>query len=107
LAQAETQGEPGWACLDHSASASVGDDHHAWHNLLDQALSNQRFELYFQPVVAAQETQVVLHYKVLSRLLDDQGQSIPAGRFLPWLERFGWTARLCHAGRPTGVEQGL
>ncbi|WLG95653.1 cyclic di-GMP receptor LapD [Pseudomonas sp. FP198] len=94
LAQAETQGEPGWACLDHSASASVGDDHHAWHNLLDQALSNQRFELYFQPVVAAQETQVVLHYKVLSRLLDDQGQSIPAGRFLPWLERFGWTARL-------------
>jgi len=94
LAQAETQGEPGWACLDHSASASVGDDHHAWHNLLDQALSNQRFELYFQPVVAAQDTQVVLHYKVLSRLLDDQGQSIPAGRFLPWLERFGWTARL-------------
>ncbi|WP_417695437.1 cyclic di-GMP receptor LapD [Pseudomonas sp.] len=94
LAQAESQGEPGWACLDHSASASVGDDHHAWHTLLDQALSNQRFELYFQPVVAAQDTQVVLHYKVLSRLLDEQGQTIPAGRFLPWLERFGWTARL-------------
>lgn len=94
LAQAESQGEPGWACLDHSASASVGDDHHAWHNLLDQALSNQRFELYFQPVVAAQDTQVVLHYKVLSRLLDEQGQTIPAGQFLPWLERFGWTARL-------------
>lgn len=94
LAQAESQGEPGWACLDHGASASVGDDHHAWHNLLDQALSHQRFELYFQPVVAAQDTQVVLHYKVLSRLLDEQGQTIPAGRFLPWLERFGWTARL-------------
>ncbi|CAH0258008.1 cyclic di-GMP receptor LapD [Pseudomonas brassicacearum] len=94
LAQAESQGEPGWACLDHSASASVGDDHHAWHNLLDQALSHQRFELYFQPVVAAQDTQMVLHYKVLSRLLDEQGQTIPAGRFLPWLERFGWTARL-------------
>ncbi|WLI46382.1 EAL domain-containing protein [Pseudomonas beijingensis] len=94
LAQAESQGEPGWASLDHSASASVGDDHHAWHNLLDQALSHQRFELYFQPVVAAQDTQVVLHYKVLSRLLDEQGQTIPAGRFLPWLERFGWTARL-------------
>lgn len=94
LAQAESQGEPGWACLDHSASASVGDDHHAWHTLLDQALSHQRFELYFQPVVAAQDTQLVLHYKVLSRLLDEQGQTIPAGRFLPWLERFGWTARL-------------
>ncbi|MFW0758678.1 cyclic di-GMP receptor LapD [Pseudomonas sp. H11T01] len=94
LAQAETQGEPNWYCLDHSAAASVGDDHHAWHTLLDRALSQQRFELYFQPVVASQDTQWVLHYKVLSRLLDEQGQTIPAGRFLPWLERFGWTARL-------------
>ncbi len=94
LAQAETQGEASWICLDHSAAASVGDDHHAWHTLLDRALSQQRFELYFQPVVASQDTQVVLHHKVLSRLLDEQGQTIPAGRFLPWLERFGWTARL-------------
>ncbi|MDO7900027.1 cyclic di-GMP receptor LapD [Pseudomonas citrulli] len=94
LAQAESQGEPSWACLDHSAVTRVGDDHHAWHTLLDQALSQQRFELYFQPVVAAQDTAMVLHYKVLSRLLDEQGQTIPAGRFLPWLERFGWTARL-------------
>ena len=94
LAQAEGQGEQNWACIDQSLVADVGDDHHAWHRLLDQALSQQRFELYFQPVVAAQDTQLVLHYKVLSRLLDDQGQTIPAGRFLPWLERFGWTARL-------------
>ncbi|RON04015.1 hypothetical protein BK659_22315 [Pseudomonas brassicacearum] len=94
LSQAEAEGESNWACLDHNAAAIVGDDHHAWHTLLDQALSQQRFELYFQPVVASQDTQRVLHYKVLSRLLDEQGQTIPAGRFLPWLERFGWTARL-------------
>ena len=94
LAQAEGQGEQNWACIDQSLTADVGDDHYAWHRLLDQALSQQRFELYFQPVVAAADTQLVLHYKVLSRLLDDQGQTIPAGRFLPWLERFGWTARL-------------
>jgi len=94
LAQAEGQGERNWACIEHSLSASVGDDHHAWHLMLDQALTQRRFELYFQPVVAAQDTQLVLHYKVLSRLLDEHGQTIPAGRFLPWLERFGWTARL-------------
>ncbi|ANI51865.1 cyclic di-GMP receptor LapD [Pseudomonas sp. DR 5-09] len=94
LAQAEGQGEQNWACLDQSLVAEVGDDHHAWHRLLDQALNQRRFELFFQPVVAAQDTQLVLHYKVLSRLLDEQGQTIPAGRFLPWLERFGWTARL-------------
>ncbi|EJN20382.1 diguanylate cyclase (GGDEF) domain-containing protein [Pseudomonas sp. GM78] len=94
LAQAQSQGEPSWACLDQGASTRVGDDHHAWHNLLDQAMTQRRFELFFQPVVAAQDTQLVLHYKVLSRLIDADGQIIPAGRFLPWLERFGWTARL-------------
>jgi diguanylate cyclase (GGDEF)-like protein len=94
LAQAEGQGDSRWVCLDHSTSARVGDDPHGWHRLLDQALSQRRLELYFQPVVASQDTQLVLHYKVLSRLIDDQGQSIPAGRFLPWLERFGWAARL-------------
>ena len=94
LSQAEAEGESNWACLDHNAAAIIGDDHHAWHTLLDQALAEQRFELFFQPVVASQDTQVVLHYKVLSRLRDEQGQTIPAGRFLPWLERFGWTARL-------------
>jgi diguanylate cyclase (GGDEF)-like protein len=94
LAQAETQGDVSWVCLDHSAAASVGDDHHAWHTLLDQALTQHRFELYFQPVVASQDPQLVLHYKVLSRLVDGHGHTIPAGRFLPWLERFGWSARL-------------
>nr|BFD38846.1 EAL domain-containing protein [Pseudomonas sp. FFPRI_1] len=94
LAQAEAQGDAGWACLDQGVSARGGDDHHAWHRLLDQALAEQRFQLYFQPVVAAQDTTLVLHYKVLSRLLDEQGQTIPAGHFLPWLERFAWTSRL-------------
>ncbi|AKA27387.1 cyclic di-GMP receptor LapD [Pseudomonas chlororaphis] len=94
LAQAEAQGDSSWACVEHGAAASIGDDHHAWHTLLDSALSQQRFELYFQPVVATRDTTLVLHYKVLSRLTDEQGQTIAAGRFLPWLERFGWTARL-------------
>ena len=94
LAQAEGQGDSSWVCLDRAALASVADDHHAWHDLLDKALTQRRFELFFQPVVASQDTQLVLHYKVLSRLIDNQGQVIPAGRFLPWLERFGWSARL-------------
>ncbi|SEN64745.1 diguanylate cyclase (GGDEF) domain-containing protein [Pseudomonas sp. ok272] len=94
LSMAEAEGGSNWACLDHHAAAAVGDDHHAWHTLLDDALTHQRFELYFQPVMATDDTQRVLHYKVLSRLRDEQGQAIPAGRFLPWLERFGWTSRL-------------
>lgn len=94
LAQAEGSGESTWVCLEHSALETVEDDHHAWHTLLDDALRNGRFQLYFQPVVSSLDTQQVLHYKVLSRLLDGQGQTLAAGRFLPWLERFGWSPRL-------------
>ena len=94
LAQAEASGGQRWVCLEQHTHASVSDDPHSWHNLLDTALNQGRFRLFFQPVVSSTDTQQVLHYKVLSRLLDKQDQTIAAGHFLPWLERFGWTARL-------------
>jgi EAL domain-containing protein (putative c-di-GMP-specific phosphodiesterase class I) len=61
---------------------------------LDHALEHGRFQLFFQPVVESRDASKVLHYKVLSRLVDGDGETIPAGRFLPWLERFGWSSRL-------------
>lgn len=94
LSQAETQGEQTWSCIEHGAVTSLGDDHHTWHRVLDQALNTGGFQLFFQPVVDAREEGKVLHYKVISRLLNEHGQTIPAGRFLPWIERFGWSTRL-------------
>ncbi|WP_263265132.1 cyclic di-GMP receptor LapD [Pseudomonas sp. RIT-PI-S] len=95
LAQAEAEGpdEEHWVCLDQQSVQPGGDDHHAWHSLLDQALQGSRFQLFFQPVVNAQDN-TALHHKVLSRVLDAQGLAVPAGRFLPWIERFGWSSRL-------------
>lgn len=49
--------------------------------MLDQALNQRRFKLYFQPVVASQDRQLVLNYKVLSRLIGDEGQEHPGGTF--------------------------
>ncbi|WP_213881922.1 cyclic di-GMP receptor LapD [Pseudomonas sp. dw_358] len=94
LAQAESSGERSWVCLEHSVVQVVEDDHHAWRQLLDRALSKGHVQLFFQPVVQSDPTARLLHYKVVSRLLDEQGQAIVAGRFLPWLERFGWLPRL-------------
>jgi len=94
LARAENQPTPGWVCLEQGAAAVAGDSQHEWHTRLDEAFVKGRFELFFQPVVQAQATQRVLHYKVISRLLDEQGEALPAGRFLPWMERFGWMSRL-------------
>ncbi len=94
LSLAETQGEQTWSYAENGAVVSAGDDQHTWHRVLDQALIEGGFKLFFQPVVRTSDITRVMHYKVLSRLVDEQGQAIPAGRFLPWIERFGWSSRL-------------
>lgn len=94
LARAQSQPEPSWVCLEQGSSTQASDTHRQWHSLLDEALSQGRFELFFQPVVDSKDLGRVLHYKVLSRLIDDHGETIAAGRFLPALERFGWATRL-------------
>ncbi len=94
VSRAESQGRPTWVCLEQRAVADVVDSRHAWHQRLDQALSQGRFELFFQPVVTCDDPARVLHYKVISRLHDERGEALAAGRFLPWLERFGWMPRL-------------
>ena len=93
LVQAERQHDSCWAFLQGGAKP-VAEERHSWHQLLDEALVHKRFQLHFQAVVSCADPQVVLHYKVPSRLPDGQGGSLAAGRFLPWLDRFGWTARL-------------
>ncbi|OQR34121.1 hypothetical protein BWR59_08770 [Pseudomonas sp. Bc-h] len=93
LSQAETQSEQIWFCIEHGAVDSLEDDHHAWYELLDQALVERRFQLFFQPVMDATDISRVLHFKVLSRVIDEDSQTLAAGRFLPWIERFGWSAR--------------
>ncbi|WP_296258817.1 MULTISPECIES: cyclic di-GMP receptor LapD [unclassified Pseudomonas] len=97
LSQAETQGERTWNYVEKgevTELTEVTEDQHTWHRVLDHALTHGSFELFFQPVVATHDTGQVLHHKALSRLVHEQGHTISAGRFLPWVERFGWSSRL-------------
>lgn len=74
--------------------ATATEDQHLWFVRLEHALENQQFQLVYQPVVDCQKPHNILHYKVLSRIVDEQGNIINAGRFLPWIHRFGWSHRL-------------
>ncbi|MWV17889.1 EAL domain-containing protein [Pseudomonas sp. L-22-4S-12] len=94
LAQAASQTQRNWACREQGQGQQPVDERQEWYRLLDTALSEGRVQLYAQPVVDANQPDRVLHHKVLARLLDEQGNLLPAGSFLPWLERFGWAARL-------------
>jgi diguanylate cyclase (GGDEF)-like protein len=92
LTDARQRPERPWALLSGNDIA-MQQSRHDWRTWIDDALTQGKLQLYFQPVVQCADTSEVLHHKVLARLLDPQGQAIAAGQFLPWVERFGWSAR--------------
>lgn len=77
--------------------SQVESDRHRWFNRLDHILEQGHLQLFLQPVVDCLEPERVLHHKVLARIEDEQGNSIAAGRFLPWIQRFDWSTRLDQA----------
>jgi diguanylate cyclase (GGDEF)-like protein len=92
LAQAQNDPSRDWVRLDdYNAQPSQGL--HEWRAWIDEALVQGKLQLYFQAVTQCADRSQVLHHKVLARLLDPQGEAVAAGRFLPWIERLGWTAR--------------
>lgn len=92
LAQAQHNAGKSWERLD-DFTASASQSLHDWRGWIDDALNQGKMQLYFQPVVECAAPSQLLQRKVLARLLDPQGEAIAAGRFLPWIERLGWSAR--------------
>ena len=91
LAQAQSHTDRCWARLD-DFTAQSNQGLHDWRGWIDDALNQGKLQLYFQPVAECHGG-TVMQYKVLARLLDAQGEAVTAGRFLPWIERLGWSAR--------------
>jgi diguanylate cyclase (GGDEF)-like protein/PAS domain S-box-containing protein len=61
-----------------------------WLQKLQGAIKEERFALYYQPIVAAYggESEGGPSMEVLLRMLDETGQEIPPGDFVPSAERF-------------------
>jgi diguanylate cyclase (GGDEF)-like protein len=92
LSEASQHPERPWILLSHR-EATPHLSQHDWRTWIDDALTEGKLLLYFQPVVQCADTSQLLHHKVLARLLDPQGEAIAARQFLPWIERLGWSAR--------------
>jgi EAL domain-containing protein (putative c-di-GMP-specific phosphodiesterase class I) len=56
--------------------------------LINQAILNNRLFIAFQPVVDSNSRELY-YYECLARVLDDQGQILPAYHFIPQCERSG------------------
>jgi diguanylate cyclase (GGDEF)-like protein/PAS domain S-box-containing protein len=62
-----------------------------WSQRIKQAIAKNRFALACQPIVSTR-TREIASYEVLIRMLDDHGELIMPGGFLPTAERFGLSA---------------
>lgn len=59
-----------------------------WEEQIRWALSENRFELYYQPVVEL-NTGLITHYEALLRMRGEDGEMIAPGAFMDTAERFG------------------
>ncbi len=57
---------------------------------LSAALREGRFCLAFQPIVTASDTNVVAFYECLARMVDRDGNLVPAAKFMPVAEQLGF-----------------
>lgn len=62
-----------------------------WVSRIRQALKEDRFQLYQQPIVAVSHSKngLACHHEVLLRMLDENGELIAPGHFLGAAEQFG------------------
>jgi len=66
----------------------------AWVARIEQALEQDRFQLWYQIIVATGKSAAPLHYEVLLRLEDETGKLTSPGAFLPAAERYQLSPRI-------------
>ena len=76
--------------------ASLGRRHNEmlWVERINRALEEDRFYLYYQPIVALSDEIQDEHFELLIRLKDDAGDLVPPGAFLPAAERYNLSTKI-------------
>ncbi len=65
-----------------------------WLVQLQSALDEDRFQLFYQPIVPIQDKNGIVHYEILLRMLDEKGQIILPGAFIPSAERYQMMSKI-------------
>ena len=77
---------------DHAMVRHDGDMR--WVQRITEGLEDNRFRLYFQPIVSLNGSITGRHLELLLRLADDNGPDIGPETFLPAVERYGMKRQL-------------
>jgi len=73
---------------DNDELLTIRDGEFRWVNEIKEALNEDRFELYAQPILALSNPDHKFIFEVLLRMQDKNGQLIAPGIFLPIAERY-------------------
>ncbi|MFQ5660370.1 MAG: EAL domain-containing protein [Gammaproteobacteria bacterium] len=65
-----------------------------WVERINRALEEDRFYLYYQPIVAINDNIQHEHYELLIRMMDEEGDLVPPGAFLPAAERYNLSTKI-------------
>lgn len=81
--------------VQHGADADVDKRHTEmqWVNRIQVALDESRFSLYAQLIEPLNKSKK-LHYELLIRMIDEQGEVVLPGAFLPAAERYNLISKL-------------
>jgi diguanylate cyclase (GGDEF)-like protein/PAS domain S-box-containing protein len=87
--QAKEGGRDAWHIFSDSEQArELMNAKVTWKDKIEQALADERFVLYFQPIMHIASGEIS-HYEVLIRMLEKDGTIVMPGEFIPVAERTG------------------
>jgi len=94
LRSAQLQGPAQWFMFAVGELADVkAKGSLKWRTFLNTAIANNKFVIFFQPVIACDNAQV-LHHEVLSKVRDKNGALTSARVFLPMAKKCGLTVKI-------------
>ena len=82
LAAARAQGEDIFQVKDLDSDSPRDEGSANWKQIIEAALGNNRFVLHAQPVVKLPNREL-MHREIMVRMLDENGATVAADRFLP------------------------
>lgn len=94
LRSAQQQGANTWQMTLHTDEPGEGHGKMEWKKILDNVIENEKITLFGQSVVSTENREQVLHKELFSRVIQDDGEIINAGVFMPLAERLDLVSEL-------------